>query len=1508
MHDYVKSILSLFKNEQYKQTYNRCLECNASQFSSYDKVLLFSIAAQSARKIGDNRAAIDNFQSAIQLAETKEFTELSDAQYITLQSLYLKALIDSADIEKENGNIDSELSNRSKLIKIYKDSFENKDVTDVDVVMMWFSQLDQYGAALYLKGMYEESLNLYRMQCDLAESQPSIGEDDRIRAYSNLCLTLCKLGKTDEGVRYGGKAIALSQHKGEEILADRIRKINQYLKLADDAQFPQPATDRLATKTEPSYTEADTATCDTELLGIDSRSIFISSTFKDMQNERDVLQLDVLPTLRREAAKYGETVNLIDLRWGVSTTDMDEKEGNKKVLDVCFSEIDNSRPYLLCLLGERYGWIPDNAQELVDKKVYAELTEATCGTPLEGKELSVTAMEMVYGALTKRSDPDRLLICIRDQIISSSDTANTCVVDKAEETSILKKCLESRFPDQVMHYYSKWNKDRNLYELFESDSDIPFSEAVSERIKNRFSPEWQAKSKMSKEQLLTIKAKIFGNKAAKKRIYQESQNEWLDALCEQIATDDDAKIVIRGTGFSGKTILSASLIDKLQAEKNYEVITFYSGTVVGMESFDQLQAYIRQRLRSLLEESGISLLVIKSCSLTELAELYRIETGKKLIILIDSYEKLLSAPATIAGALDKLGELNSNIILTCSMDTPLGNLKQRVSETYYPEFRQVGALAKALLAQQGKSLNETVATYLEERCQKVDDPCLYTHITAARLLAVNGKTLAQLENNDDIEKKLISIIADTPYNISEAIGCLIDDSRRSNDPTFVNILLASLSVSHFGLSKQDFEDICFILDQTWNELDYSRAIGFFASILEESETGNIRYSSPKVIRAVLDSRRVDSCLETARNAVLAHLLALPKKTPTRQEGIVDAIFATRNKAALLDLFGNWKDYTDSALGLLEKIVYSCSNNDAAWMNYVITESNVGDLSRSALSFLGFAVKMMGECNWYKGLDDPGEFNRTVLNAIERAQEDGIDLEFMKKTIADVREAVAYSTLDDKHSNEGIEAADHLIESSRQNEFNYVRAIGAKGIALTKKHDFNSARTIFLQELNAAEKLMKENHPRGKLLVGESLVDLGKNEAFDKQYQEAVMYFDKANHILEECLSVEENMALPPLVQSNEFLGTILKYNLGRNLASIPANTSAVEYATQWMSIDGISKNKLKTRRNAAMAIIDAFTLEKEYEQCLEYIEIAFRDNNTLSSMQSNDTEGIEECSVFYDRLIERIRENPEVEATRYEMLWRNRVVQSDNQFEKTIFKLPHLSAKLIPRALASAEYLIDVLQNVSVRDEYSVVHKGYVSDTIFNRRHGYDVYATDNGLQVYSLDCNKKSHRTGANLKCSSIYDAGVQSILENGYPARSWFNTANDFIATQTALWWYMMDLPLDYYDEIAAKTDIYNLINNHVKTLVSQARKVSSDFSIMTTEEKTAFIQKRENSIAVILEPNDVRYERMAILLGDDGHIDHKMKYWRDSLKPLSFDFANIHIMNTGKDEANIRDEHNG
>ncbi|MCU1397635.1 MAG: hypothetical protein JWN62_744 [Acidimicrobiales bacterium] len=129
--------------------------------------------------------------------------------------------------------------------------------------------------------------------------------------------------------------------------------------------------------------------------------MFVSSTFRDMQLEREELVKQVFPVLRRMCESRGVAWSEVDLRWGVT----DEQKAEGAVLPICLAEIDRSRPYFIGLLGQRYGWVPETLPVgLADQLPWlADLA----GT-------SVTEMEILHGVLNDPQAAEHAFFYTRD--------------------------------------------------------------------------------------------------------------------------------------------------------------------------------------------------------------------------------------------------------------------------------------------------------------------------------------------------------------------------------------------------------------------------------------------------------------------------------------------------------------------------------------------------------------------------------------------------------------------------------------------------------------------------------------------------------------------------------------------------------------------------------------------------------------------------------------------------------------------------------------------------------------------------------------------------------------------------------------------------------------------------------------------------------------------------------------------------------------------------------------
>ncbi len=196
--------------------------------------------------------------------------------------------------------------------------------------------------------------------------------------------------------------------------------------------------------------------------------VFISSTFNDMHAERDLLVKRVFPELRRWCAERKLKLMDIDLRWGVSAADAQE---NKRVVEVCMRNIDRCRPFFLCFLGQRRGWIPgpedinpDTLAAFPGLKRYLGKSSVTeleilhaLLQPMDGKSPPVSHARFYFrdpGYLKAIKSPaHKNLFAPKAGLFSAAD----------KDLEQFKKNLRPQFP--VVDYRAAWNPERPSPEL-----------------------------------------------------------------------------------------------------------------------------------------------------------------------------------------------------------------------------------------------------------------------------------------------------------------------------------------------------------------------------------------------------------------------------------------------------------------------------------------------------------------------------------------------------------------------------------------------------------------------------------------------------------------------------------------------------------------------------------------------------------------------------------------------------------------------------------------------------------------------------------------------------------------------------------------------------------------------------------------------------------------------------------------------------------------------------------
>jgi tetratricopeptide (TPR) repeat protein len=187
-----------------------------------------------------------------------------------------------------------------------------------------------------------------------------------------------------------------------------------------------------------------------------TRSIFVSSTFKDMHAERDYLRNQVFPDLEERLRALRHHLEWVDLRIGADRASPHEEEAREsRVLNVCAGEVRRCRPFMIVLLGDRYGYVPKPQDIAIlaaeEKKSIAELA---------GR--SVTELEIELGILSDAGQQPRCLFYFREPL--PYERMNSEVVERYTDTrdprstpavrlADLKRRIEQRMPPERVKRY-----------------------------------------------------------------------------------------------------------------------------------------------------------------------------------------------------------------------------------------------------------------------------------------------------------------------------------------------------------------------------------------------------------------------------------------------------------------------------------------------------------------------------------------------------------------------------------------------------------------------------------------------------------------------------------------------------------------------------------------------------------------------------------------------------------------------------------------------------------------------------------------------------------------------------------------------------------------------------------------------------------------------------------------------------------------------------------------------
>jgi preprotein translocase subunit SecA/nephrocystin-3 len=324
--------------------------------------------------------------------------------------------------------------------------------------------------------------------------------------------------------------------------------------------------------------------------------VFISSTFQDMEGERSYLINRTFPTLRDIASKRGVMLTELDLRWGI--TDEESKSG--RVVDICFREIENSVPFFIGIIGNRYGWIPkakDIGEGVAERfPVVSHYLD---------NHLSVTEMEMQFGVLERKENMHAFFY------IKEPET-------KSDNPVMLRRLKDavraSRYPSSS--YSSLEDLGRQVEKAFVTLLDQLFPEV---------SLTGHQKERMSQQSLIQKLSMT----------YIKDQNSF-DILTRFAEDSEHDHLVVTGDSGMGKSAFLANWAKENTYNKQFSIISFFLSNG-GNQSSSNILNYLAEEIS---ERCGLDL-VNGSDEKTMERLLQEFSTrNEKLVIIIDAINQI----------------------------------------------------------------------------------------------------------------------------------------------------------------------------------------------------------------------------------------------------------------------------------------------------------------------------------------------------------------------------------------------------------------------------------------------------------------------------------------------------------------------------------------------------------------------------------------------------------------------------------------------------------------------------------------------------------------------------------------------------------------------------------------------------------------------------------------------------------------------------------------------------
>ncbi|XP_030831949.1 TPR repeat-containing protein DDB_G0287407 [Strongylocentrotus purpuratus] len=365
--------------------------------------------------------------------------------------------------------------------------------------------------------------------------------------------------------------------------------------------------------------------------------VFVSSTFRDFEEERELIIKKVFRELNRLCLDRGVFFTYVDLRWGI--TEQQSKGG--RTIEICLREIDKCRPYFICMMGDRFGWSQSSKfkDELLDKS-YDTVVDAYRQFKWVDDyrfNSSVTQLEVMYGAMRKHKEikKERIFFYLRKPMVKREDLPPP--VETEEDRKNVKGETQWHFDLQtkLRNSVAESGHTKRTYV-----SAVDAASMIKEDLIKCINEDFPPGTNLTALQRESEAHDAFAN--ARRRVYIGRQ-EYFDYIDNYFAQKPEGPLTIIGESGSGKSALVANWCGRFE-ERNPG--TFLFKHFIGSSAESASHVNLLRRLYG------------------EMKQFYNLEmeiptSDRNLIIDLPSWLNIASNRSKVMIVLDALNQLDS---------------------------------------------------------------------------------------------------------------------------------------------------------------------------------------------------------------------------------------------------------------------------------------------------------------------------------------------------------------------------------------------------------------------------------------------------------------------------------------------------------------------------------------------------------------------------------------------------------------------------------------------------------------------------------------------------------------------------------------------------------------------------------------------------------------------------------------------------------------------------------